>query len=1175
VYGGSTSIPVITVDATGRVMAATTSSIVVSGYVPTSRQVIAGAGLSGGGSLSSDVTLSANFSSSTPLSGDSSGSAGSGVTMSRADHQHPAVDLADSTEVNGILGISNGGTAKSLVMQPGAVIWSGADGLYVGPAGGAGQVLVSGGTSAPTWGSALIVSPQSANYFFAGPTSGGAADATFRLMTISDLPDSGVAPSTYGSSTTIPVFTVNAKGQITAVTNTAISAGTVTSVGQTFTGGLISVAGSPVTSSGTLALTVAGTSGGVPYFSSASTWASSAALAANALVIGGGAGVAPATTTTGTGVVTALGVNTGSAGAFVVNGGALGTPSSGTVTNLTGTASININGTVGATTPTTGVFTTLIANTSAGVGAIAPAGSNFYNAKAITGATSAYGNFTSATIQSDVTANARGYTSFLATAAASFSTAIQHFYAGQGTIGAGSTVSTQIGHYSETNLLGATNNYAFAAGDTAAVTAGKTAFGFHSNVNTATGGGTTYGFYSAGTAPNVFVGSVNIASNGAAGSNFYNAKNITGATTANGNVTVATIQSDVTSSARGYATVLATAAASFTTVLYHFYSNQGTIGAGSTVSTQIGYYSEVNLIGATNNYAFYANNTAAVTAGKTAIGFLSSVNTATGGGTTYGFYAQGTAPNVFTGTVNIGSNGVAGSNFYNAKTITGATTAYANYTLATIQSDVTSAARSYTSLLATAAASFSTAIQHFYASQSTIGAGSTVTSQIGFLSESNLIGATNNYAFYANNTAAVTAGKTAYGFYSSVNTATGGGTTYGFYSAGTAPNVFTGTVNIGTNGLAGVNFYNARAITGNATISYGNATSATIQSDVTGTAVGYRTDLATAASVTLTNLNHFQAGQGTFSGTSVTSQFGFNSGGTLIGATGNFGFYAADTAAVTAGKTATGFYSAVNTASGGGTTYAFYGAGTAPSVFLGTVNIGTNGSAGINFYNAKTITGATVSSANSTTATIQSDVTSQARGYNTFLATAASAFTLTQLYHYLATQGTIGAGSTVTSQFGFNSGGTLIGATNNYAFFAADTAAVTAGKTSYGFYSGINTASGGGTAYAFYAQGTAQSVFNGNVGIKKIPSTELDVNGTVSATTFSGAGTSLTGTASSLSIGGTATTATNLAGGAASRIPYQTGAGATGFLANGTAGQVLTSAGAGTPVWSGLDGGTF
>jgi len=66
--------------------------------------------------------------------------------------------------------------------------------------------------------------------------------------------------------------------------------------------------------------------------------------------------------TPGTGVGTALAVNVGTAGAFIVNGGALGTPSSGTVTNLTGTASININGTVGATTPAAGTFTTSTAN---------------------------------------------------------------------------------------------------------------------------------------------------------------------------------------------------------------------------------------------------------------------------------------------------------------------------------------------------------------------------------------------------------------------------------------------------------------------------------------------------------------------------------------------------------------------------------------------------------------------------------------------------------------------------------------------------------------------------------------------------------------------------------------------------------------------------------------------
>ena len=162
---------------------------------------------------------------------------------------------------------------------------------------------------------------------------------------------------------------INTDGSVSALDSTAFRAaigagtgsGTVTSVG--FTGGIVSIA----TATTTPALTVAGTSGGIPYFSSASTWASSAALAANALVVGGGAGVAPATTTTGTGVLTALGVAVGSAGAFVTNGGALGTPSSGTVTNLTGTASININGTVGATTPSTGAFTSITSTSAAGI----------------------------------------------------------------------------------------------------------------------------------------------------------------------------------------------------------------------------------------------------------------------------------------------------------------------------------------------------------------------------------------------------------------------------------------------------------------------------------------------------------------------------------------------------------------------------------------------------------------------------------------------------------------------------------------------------------------------------------------------------------------------------------------------------------------------------------------
>ena len=72
--------------------------------------------------------------------------------------------------------------------------------------------------------------------------------------------------------------------------------GTVTSVAQSFTGGLISVSGSPITGSGTLALTVAGTSGGVPCFTSTSAWASSSLLPSGDFVLGGGAGACPTAT---------------------------------------------------------------------------------------------------------------------------------------------------------------------------------------------------------------------------------------------------------------------------------------------------------------------------------------------------------------------------------------------------------------------------------------------------------------------------------------------------------------------------------------------------------------------------------------------------------------------------------------------------------------------------------------------------------------------------------------------------------------------------------------------------------------------------------------------------------------------------------------------------------------
>jgi len=169
-----------------------------------------------------------------------------------------------------------------------------------------------------------------------------------------------------------------ASGDFTFVTNGTLYANTgwvqtdpVTVVGTSpvtwiqFSGAGAYTAGTGLTLTGTQ-FSITNTAVTAGAYGSATQVGTFTVNAQGQLTLAGNTTVTPALgsiTGLGSGVATALAVAVGSAGAFVTFDGALGTPSSGTVTNLTGTASININGTVGATTPTTGNFTTVTATT--------------------------------------------------------------------------------------------------------------------------------------------------------------------------------------------------------------------------------------------------------------------------------------------------------------------------------------------------------------------------------------------------------------------------------------------------------------------------------------------------------------------------------------------------------------------------------------------------------------------------------------------------------------------------------------------------------------------------------------------------------------------------------------------------------------------------------------------
>lgn len=252
-YGDAANIPVLTVDVKGRVTIASTTPINLTGFVPTSRAILAGDGLTGGGTLTTDRTLSIILSTVLPESGGTP-SAGIATVAAREDHVHPAVDLSDATETSGALPMSRGGTGSSLSPAAGAILYSDGSNVDLSDAGTADQLFFSQGGAAPTFRSltggatGLVFGLSGSAYVLSGTlavSSGGTNATTVPAARINLLPsysgNAGRVLALNAGGTDVEWVSVTGAGTVTSVN---ASGGTT---GLTFSGG-------PITSAGTLTL---------------------------------------------------------------------------------------------------------------------------------------------------------------------------------------------------------------------------------------------------------------------------------------------------------------------------------------------------------------------------------------------------------------------------------------------------------------------------------------------------------------------------------------------------------------------------------------------------------------------------------------------------------------------------------------------------------------------------------------------------------------------------------------------------------------------------------------------------------------------------------------------------------------------------------------------------------
>jgi hypothetical protein len=243
---------------------------------------VSGSPVTGSGTLTGTLTTQAI---NRIFAGPSSGAAAAPTFRALATADIPSLSYVSSVGATAPI-TSTGGLTPTIGVTAAALNKTDDTNVTMTLSGSPSTALIAATTMALGWTGQLAVSRggtgaalTTANFVFAGPTSGAPAAPTFRALTTADLSSLGyvtsvsgttgritstggtapiidlasgvIAAGTTGSVTAIPVITVDTYGRVTSITTAANPQGTVTSVGLSLPS-IMSVSGSPVTSSGTL-----------------------------------------------------------------------------------------------------------------------------------------------------------------------------------------------------------------------------------------------------------------------------------------------------------------------------------------------------------------------------------------------------------------------------------------------------------------------------------------------------------------------------------------------------------------------------------------------------------------------------------------------------------------------------------------------------------------------------------------------------------------------------------------------------------------------------------------------------------------------------------------------------------------------------------------------------------